>query len=383
MSKNEITGQLPNFIGNFQKLKAISVSSNNLQGQVPIDICRLQLLYLDLSENNLTGPIPPRSNFSTLHYLHLHRNSLTGPIPNVLSQCSNLTTLDLRNNKLSGTVPRWIGMLVNLQALLLAGNNLHGQIPHELCQLQDIDILDLSYNHLSGDILTCFSNMSFGIRNITKDNYGLNDYFWMITYGYLQEIYADTDQVQVLVKNQYLSYAGRIRRLMSGLDLSCNNLSGIIPLELGELTHVQALNLSHNCLTGFIPSTFSNMKAVEGLDLSFNNLSGMIPNQLAGLYSLEIFNVSYNNLTGRTPETGQFGNFDETSYYGNPGLCVSLLNKSCGPSIPNALPPSTNTTSEEDGDGGALDMEDFLWSLSMTASVAFIATESTVAGDIV
>jgi len=192
--------------------------------------------------------------------------------------------------------------------------------------------------------------MSFGMRNMAKHDYAAEGTPLFAIYE--ETVYSSPDEVKVVVKNQYLSYTGRIRGLMSALDLSCNKLSGIIPLELGDLTHLQSLNLSHNGLIRSIPSTLSNLKAVEGLDLSFNNLSGMIPNQLAELYSLEIFNVSYNSLTGRTSEVEQFGAFDETSYYGNPGLCVSLVNKSCGPELPNALPPLSNTTSDGDGDGG-------------------------------
>uniref|UniRef100_A0A7C9AJD2 Receptor protein serine/threonine kinase n=1 Tax=Opuntia streptacantha TaxID=393608 RepID=A0A7C9AJD2_OPUST len=106
----------------------------------------------------------------------------------------------------------------------------------------------------------------------------------------------------------------------------------------------------------------------------------MIPNQLAELYSLEIFNVSYNSLTGRMPETEQFGAFDETSYYGNPRLCVLLVNKSCGSELPNVLPPLTNTAPNEDEDGdGGLDMEDFLWSFGVTSVVAFLATIAVLA----
>jgi hypothetical protein len=46
---------------------------------------------------------------------------------------------------------------------------------------------------------------------------------------------------------------------MSGLDLSCNKLTGKIPLELGELSLIHALNLSYNQLIGSIPQTLSNL----------------------------------------------------------------------------------------------------------------------------
>ncbi|KAJ7962821.1 putative Leucine-rich receptor-like kinase family protein [Quillaja saponaria] len=97
--------------------------------------------------------------------------------------------------------------------------------------------------------------------------------------------------------------------MLSGLDLSCNELTGEIPVEIGDLQQIRALNLSHNHLSGSIPKSLSNLTQVESLDLSYNNLSGEIPSQLAELHYSAIFNLSYNNLSGITPTSGQFANF--------------------------------------------------------------------------
>jgi len=45
---------------------------------------------------------------------------------------------------------------------------------------------------------------------------------------------------------------------MTGLDLPCNNLTGIIPSQIGDLKQIRAFNLSHNYFF-------------------YNNLSGKIP----------------------------------------------------------------------------------------------------------
>ena len=82
--------------------------------------------------------------------------------------------------------------------------------------------------------------------------------------------YKSTEEVNFITKNLRSSYKDNILNYMSGLDLSCNNLTGEIPLELGKLSSVRALNLSHNQLTGFIPQTFSNLVKLESLDLSYN-----------------------------------------------------------------------------------------------------------------
>ncbi|KAJ0929551.1 putative non-specific serine/threonine protein kinase [Helianthus annuus] len=85
------------------------------------------------------------------------------------------------------------------------------------------------------------------------------------------------------------------------------------------LSQILALNLSHNQLTGHIPVNLSKLKNMESLDLSFNSLTGEVPPELIKLNSLAVLNVSYNNLSGRLPEMkAQFSTFTKESYEGNP-----------------------------------------------------------------
>ncbi|XP_059458952.1 LOW QUALITY PROTEIN: cuscuta receptor 1-like [Corylus avellana] len=140
----------------------------------------------------------------------------------------------------------------------------------------------------------------------------------------------EEDEVQFVTKHKTSSYTGLPLRYMSGLDLSANNLTGLIPYELGMLASLMhLLNLSRNQLTGSIPNTFSNLTQLESLDLSHNNLSGEIPSALNGLHFLAVFTVAYNNLSGRIPDTKQFVTFDERSYEENPLLCGPPLKKRC------------------------------------------------------
>ncbi|XP_014506600.1 receptor like protein 3-like [Vigna radiata var. radiata] len=126
--------------------------------------------------------------------------------------------------------------------------------------------------------------------------------------------------MQLRTKNLHLSFGSDRFQLLSELDLSCNQLTGQIPHELGDLHGLRSLNLSHNHLNGLIPESFQKLQNIESLDISNNNLSGQIPLELQDLHSLAVFNVSYNNLSGRALEKGQFCTFDGSSYKGNPYL---------------------------------------------------------------
>jgi hypothetical protein len=85
------------------------------------------------------------------------------------------------------------------------------------------------------------------------------------------------------------------------LDLSCNQLSGEIPEELGQSPHLQGLNLAYNNLTGSIPAQLGGIQSLVKLNLTGNHLSGGIPNELGNLTGLSHMDFSDNELSGEIP----------------------------------------------------------------------------------
>ncbi|XP_057515012.1 receptor-like protein 9a [Actinidia eriantha] len=294
ISNNDVSGNIPSWIGNFSRLRSLVLSKNSLEGPFPLGFCKLNTLrFVDLSQNNIGPTIPPCANLSSLKYLHLHKNDFRETIPSVISKASSLITLDMRDNKLSGEIPSWIASLLNLRILLLKGNSLGGSVLIHLCQLRNISILDLSQNHFSGSIPSCLSDITFG-RGRTLDDTFLTEwlgeglYGGLSTYSYESQLevslnYAEIfrlseekEEVIFLSKSRSEIYMGNVLYFISGMDLSCNNLTGSVPSEIGYLSWIHTLNLSYNQFTGSIPKTFSSLRQIQSLDLSHNRLSGLL-----------------------------------------------------------------------------------------------------------
>ena len=97
------------------------------------------------------------------------------------------------------------------------------------------------------------------------------------------------------------------------LDLSRNELTGTIPPELGKLSSLTELVLHNNRLTGPIPSELGNLSSLRQLDLARNRLysheslslegglTGPIPPELGNLANLGVLNLADNQLAGPIP----------------------------------------------------------------------------------
>ncbi len=85
------------------------------------------------------------------------------------------------------------------------------------------------------------------------------------------------------------------------LELGDNELTGVIPPELGQLSQLEWLSLYDNELTGVIPPELGQLSQLEWLDLGGNVLIGPIPPALGRLNQLEWLDLSGNVLIGTIP----------------------------------------------------------------------------------
>ncbi|MEM6319819.1 MAG: T9SS type A sorting domain-containing protein [Bacteroidota bacterium] len=114
---------------------------------------------------------------------------------------------------------------------------------------------------------------------------------------------------------------------LTGLVLSSNQLSGNIPVEIGNLTELSSLFLNFNALSGEIPSSLGNLTKVIFLTLRGNNLTGSIPGSLGNLSIGEVLILDDNNLSGSLPkELSTFGNQREINPNARGGINVANNN---------------------------------------------------------
>ncbi|GER40924.1 receptor-like protein [Striga asiatica] len=318
LSNNLLSGDLSQLICNTtpNAMQFLYLEGNHLSGELPDCFMKWQsLIALNLGNNKLFGKIPNSIGFlNWLEALTLHSNNFSGHLPSSLQNCANLVKIDFSDNNLGGDIPKWIDTRFNkLRFLILRSNNFSGEITPSICQLTSLQNLYLSHNGLSGRMPTCLNNLTA----LTEE--GISDT--------VADISTYKERASIATKGRELTY-GSTLFLFKNIDLSMNNLSGDIPMEITSLVELRSLNLSRNHLTGSIPDNIGNMKQLESLDFSMNSLSGNIPGSMSIMTSLNYLNLSYNHLTGTIPQSTQIGSFNESSFVGN-NLCGFPLRISC------------------------------------------------------
>ncbi len=96
---------------------------------------------------------------------------------------------------------------------------------------------------------------------------------------------------------------------VTSIDLESNNLSGVFPPQIGNISKLQYLNLNSNALAGPVPEEIGNLSKLKFLYLHDNQLTGPIPAEIGNLSNLTILELYRNQLTDPIPpEIGNLSN---------------------------------------------------------------------------
>ncbi|XP_021802982.1 receptor-like protein 12 [Prunus avium] len=347
---NQLSGKIPESIGQMSQLENIGFGFNQLSGKIPESIGQMsQLELINFIENSLEGVVSEThfSKLSKLFILELSSNSLVlnfhsdwvppfqlysialgsckmGPhFPKWLQTQNYYAELDISNAGISDIIPSWL--LSNFRnadvtveyeyqrRLDLSSNQIEGPIPSTLSRVY---YLDLSNNHISGSLsfLCASADMSLTYLNLSSNSFA----------GELPDCRSHLETLIML-------------------DLSNNTFSGKIPMTIGSLFQMQTLKLRSNRFVGELPSSLKNCTSLEVIDLGDNKLSGPIPtwlgvsfknlvilmlstnhfngsmpSQLCHLTHIKIMDFSMNNISGSIPKC--LNNLTTLAQKGNPSL---------------------------------------------------------------
>jgi Leucine-rich repeat (LRR) protein len=153
----------------------------------------------------------------------------------------------------------------------------------------------------------------------SKDNFDTQGFGWLFSQRYvLIVLYYATNGEHWLEQDRWMSPTLHVcdwsasivcgadltrRRVVTGIDLTRNGLSGHIPNEVGLLEGLVLLRLARNAINGTIPDSISTSTNLALLDLSVNQLSGTVPIGIGSLKNLLSLELYENALTGQIPSS--------------------------------------------------------------------------------
>ncbi|CUF20695.1 GP46-like surface antigen, putative [Bodo saltans] len=131
---------------------------------------------------------------------------------------------------------------------------------------------------------------------------------------------ASNNSITGSIPHQWSSWGGTI----AWVNISFNNLSGMLPPELSNWSSMKRFSFSNNQLNGTLPPEYSGMTGLRFFDVSYNSLSGTLPNEYSRLTNLESFSCQSNRLSGSLPSSWR-SLLNMTKFTaGNNGLSGSL-----------------------------------------------------------
>ncbi|PQL89630.1 dockerin type I domain-containing protein [Apibacter sp. wkB309] len=298
LNSNEIEGELPISLGNLKKLKILNVLSNKISGNIPASLSESkELKKMILSNNNFSGNIPSivLNELKEINELDLSNNSFTD-IDHPLTfnnadirnqESSKDEYLELKDDKIIVKLNK-----INLydtknsdfkakNTFYLQANNLNiskSTAKDSLVIFSDINISEIPDSasiaiwQSDGSASGSHNRYKGIVRQSTTPVFDEE-------YRALVKLYQKTNGDQwkekwnISSNNLHIqSWKGIIHNEghIIEINLSDNNLNGIIPKEIADLPKLKSINLSSNRINGIekiIPSNVTVILDRQTIDL--------------------------------------------------------------------------------------------------------------------
>ncbi|KAL6282985.1 hypothetical protein ACE6H2_013914 [Prunus campanulata] len=287
------TPSFPSWLFNLTSLRKLDLSGYPFSGSFPGELSSLKSYQLPDSLGMLTS----------LQHLNLESLFLWGSIPESIGNLSSLKTLDLFNNNMNGSIPESLGKLSELVKLDLSENSWEGNLTEaHFVNLTRLKAISIS-NEINAKPMSLVLNVAYDwVPPFKLHTLNIGD--CIVGHGFWVLLQSQTELVYVRLRNTFISdsiseeWLSKISSQVKLLDLSYNNFSGRLPLQL-QFPKLYRINLGHNQLEGPLPIWPTN---ASFLDLQSNLFFGPIPSNLNQLMpELTHLDVSENHLNGTIP----------------------------------------------------------------------------------
>ena len=119
--------------------------------------------------------------------------------------------------------------------------------------------------------------------------------------GIFRDLNLAFNQLSGVLPEQLGLLTGLHHLVMTGTGGSGRAIGGILPSSIGQMTQLKVLDVQANLLFGRIPPELGSLNNLEVLDLSMNSLNLSIPVELGSMTSLRELSLAMNDITGELP----------------------------------------------------------------------------------
>ena len=350
------TNDQPNSMVNLKDNIVISLELPKwqLKGTLPPELAFLPYIEkIDLSNNQLYGPLPTLAMFkwNRLKVLSLHDNQFDSGLSSELGYLTNLQKFTIYHNKFQeATIPKELCHLRDGQLHFLwvdcavsSYSSYTVSCPEDCCT---ICFEPVGYGHDSqasteeitdqlthethgvdpnGDMLNKLkAHIGNGSALDDMDSPQYKSYVWLVTHTSYEGVPDLIVYQKYALGTLYFAFGGSgwyentgwltdddvcnwygvndcHGGISSALDLSSNNLVGMIPLELMSLRTLIEINFADNAIYGEIPPEIGTFDFLEILLLDKNVLDGGFPSELGNIPTLKQLTLNSNELKGGVP----------------------------------------------------------------------------------